>query len=71
MQHMAMMLMEPLKMHGIGKWSVYSYTLLIAHTTALQVSQASAQNFNPNLKNLKSFFLYSLIHSYSVVKAGN
>lgn len=71
MQHMAMMLMEHLKMHGIGKWSVYSYTLLRAHTTALQVSQASAQNFNPNLKNLKSFFLYSLIHSYSVVKAGN
>jgi len=38
---MAIMLIEHLKMHG---------TLLIAHTTALQDSQASTQNLNLTLK---------------------
>lgn len=49
----------------------YLYTLLTAHTTALQVSWASTQAFNPDLKNLKSLFLYSLINSYSLEKAAN
>lgn len=42
-----------------------------AHTTALQVSLASTQGFNPDLKNLKSSFLDSLINAYSLEKAAN
>jgi len=51
---MTVMLIQHLTTDGAGKWSVYSYTPLTAHTAAPQVSRASTQGFNPDLKNLKS-----------------